>query len=123
MIEAWEFYAPFAHIEGKYEWCRIHSTTYGIFDTFILYPYSEKVTVYVIDDAGAQFMRDRYPECDTYRAMRLIIEERDAGLVVHGTLVAEVGPIREATMHFTAMDGLPKSVEYGGNDKPVWNSK
>ncbi len=67
MTEVWEFYAPFAHIEGKYEWCRIRTTTHGIFDTFILFPYSEQVTVYVVDDAGEQFMRDRYPECDTYR--------------------------------------------------------
>ncbi len=121
MTEVWEFYAPFAHIEGKYEWCRIRSTAHGIFDTFILFPYSEHVTVYVINDAGEQFMRDRYPECDTYRALRLEIEE--TGHTVKGTLVANLGPIREASMQFTALGSLPKAVEYGGADKPVWNSK
>ncbi len=123
MTETWEFYAPFAHIEGKYEWCRIRSTTHGIFDTFIFYPYSEQVTVYVVDNAGEQFMRDRYPECDTYRALRLEIDEPESGRKVTGMLVADIGPIREASMQFTALGGLPKAVEYGGSDKPVWNSK
>ena len=123
MTEVWEFYAPFAHIEGKYEWCHIRSTTHGVFDTFILFPYSAQVTVYVVDDTGEQFMRDRYPECHTYRALRLEIEETETGHTVKGTLVANLGPIREASMQFTALGSLPKAVEYGGSDKPVWNSK
>jgi len=123
MTDVWEFYGPFAHIEGKYEWCRIKTTTHGSFDTFILFPYSEMVTVYVIDDAGERFMRERYPECDTYRAQRLHIDEYQAGAVVKGLLTANMGPVREAGMHFTALPGLPRAVEYGGNDKPVWNSK
>src|SRR5579859_870268 len=122
MTEVWEFYAPFAHIEGKYEWCRLRTTTHGIFDTFILFPYSQKVTVYVRDDAGERFMRDRFPECDTYLTANLTILEENNGRVVEGALAASVGPIREATMRFTALDELPKAVEYGGPDKPVWNS-
>jgi hypothetical protein len=123
MTDVWEFYAPFAHVEGKYEWCRIRTTTHGAFDTFILFPYSERVTVYVIDDAGQRFMQDRYPECDTYRALSLSINEQAAGQQVAGSLAADVGPIREITMQFAAQSVLPKAVEYGGKGQPVWNSK
>ncbi len=123
MIESWEFYAPFAHIEGKYEWCRIRSTTHGSFDTMILFPYSKQVIVYVIDDSGERFMHERYPECETYRALQLTIEEQDSGRVVAGTLTAAVGPVREANLRFTAGGSLPRAVEYGGKDQPVWNSR
>jgi hypothetical protein len=123
MTEVWEFYSPFAHIEGKYEWCRIRSTTHGVFDTFVLYPYSKQVIVYVIDDSGERFMHDRYPECDTYRALQLKIGEPESGPAVKGSLVADIGPVREATMQFTTLSSLPKAVEYGATDRPVWNSK
>ncbi len=124
MTQVWEFYAPFAHIEGKYEWCRLRTTTHGVFDTFILFPYSQQVTVYVRDEAGERFMQDRFPECDTYhRALRLTIQEADGGRTVEGTLAAEVGPVREVTMRYAVFDGLPKAVEYGGPGQPVWNSQ
>ena len=123
MAEVWEFYAPFAHIEGKYEWCRIRTSTHSVFDTFILFPYSKRVTVYVCDDAGARFMRDRYPECDTYHALRLTINEEVGGHVVEGVLLAETGPVQETTMRFAAGSGLPKAVEYGGPKQSVWNSQ
>ena len=121
MTEVWEFYAPFAHIEGKYEWCRIRTTTHGTFDTFILFPYSKKVIVYVCDDSGERFMHERYPECDTFRAEQLTIQE-DAHHTVEGALLAAVGPVREATMRFVASHDLPRSVEYGGTQQLVWNS-
>ena len=123
MPEVWEFYAPFAHIEGKYEWCRIRTTTHGVFDAFILFPYSDQVTVYMRDEAGERFMRDRFPECDTFRAGHLTIHEQDEGHTVEGALLAEVGPVREAAMRLTASNALPKAVEYGGTDKAVWNSQ
>ena len=123
MTEVWEFYAPFAHVEGKYEWCRLRTTTHGVFDTFILFPYSKQVTVYVHDEPGERFMRDRFPECDTFRALRLTLHEQDEGHIVEGALAAEVGPVQEAMMRFIASSGLPKAVEYGGSDKPVWNSQ
>ena len=123
MTESWEFYAPFAHIEGKYEWCRIRTTTHGIFDTFILFPYSKQVTVYVCDEAGERFMSDRYPECDTFRAIRLTINEENKPHFVEGVLEADAGPVRKAAMHFAVMDGLPKAVQYGGTNWPVWNSQ
>jgi hypothetical protein len=122
MTQVWEFYAPFAHVEGKYEWCRIRSATHGVFNTFILFPYSKQVTVYVIDDAGEQFMGERYPECNTYRALHLDIAEQESGRIVIGMLTADTGPVRETRMHFTATGSLPKAVEYGGNNQPLWNS-
>ena len=123
MTEVWEFYAPFAHIEGKYEWCRIRTTTHGTFDTFIMFPYSKQVKVYVRDEAGARFMYDRYPECDTYHALRITIEEADQSHTVEGVLEAEVGPVRAVTMRIAALGGSPKAMEYGGPDQPVWNSQ
>jgi hypothetical protein len=63
---AYEFYAPFAHVEGKFEWCRLRTPTHGVFDAFIL-PGRSPVVVYVDTEAGERFMQERYPECETHR--------------------------------------------------------
>ena len=68
-------------------------------------------------------MRDRYPECDTYRAVRLTVHEDAGGRVVEGILLAEMGPVQETTMRFAAVSDLPKTVEYGGPNQSVWNSQ
>lgn len=138
---AYEFFAPFAHVEGKYEWCRIRSPTHGVFDTFILIERSP-VVVYVNDDAGERFMKERYPECSTFRVAKdgLRIEERDGGLTVVGALSAKEGPVRAARMTLQARPVLnapagasasspqaaavvPRQVPYGGLGHPVWGSK
>ena len=120
----YEFFAPFAHVEGKYEWCRIRSPTHGVFDTLILVGRAP-VVVYVNSAAGARFMRERYPECETFHVPEedLLILERDEGRVVAGQLHATVGPLRMAEMTLAARAGIPEQVPYGGEGKPVWNSQ
>ncbi|HEX2021787.1 MAG TPA: hypothetical protein VHH36_03690 [Candidatus Thermoplasmatota archaeon] len=120
----YEFFAPFAHVEGRYEWCRIRSPTHGVFDCFILLE-ADPVVVYVSSDAGARFMAERYPECAAFRVApdALRIEERDGGRTVAGTLVAGEGPLRRVALTLTAPPGVPEAVPYGGQGKPVWGSR
>lgn len=125
---AYEFFAPFAHIPGKYEWCRVRSPTHGVFDLFILLGQSTSVaaTVYVNSTLGAQFMAQRYPECRTVRVppSGLLITESPDGATVTGKLRAPEGPLREADLTLRASAAsIPKQVPYGGEGQPVWGSK
>src|ERR1051326_5722585 len=96
---SYEFFSPFAHVEGKYEWCRIRSPTHGVFDTFILVGESP-VVVYVASGSGARFMAERYPECRAFRVAPgdLSIEESRDGRTVRGRLRADVGPVQAADL-------------------------
>ena len=128
MSEIYEFYAPFVHVPGRYEWARIHSPTHGSFDTFIVIETTtdRPVTVYVNSDAGAHFMAARYPESVAIRvpAAALRIESDAWSAVVDGELVAEGGSIRRAWMRFSRVgEDLPRVVPYGGDDFPVWGSR
>lgn len=125
---AYEFFAPFAHVAGRYEWCRIRSATHGVFDAFILLGKSTAVpaTVFVNSTLGAAFMRDRYPECTTIRLppSALAIGESADGRTVTGSLRSNEGPVREATMTLRAGPGaIPRAVPYGGEGQPVWGSR
>lgn len=124
----YEFFSPFAHIEGKVEWCRIRSPTHGVFDTFIVLGQSTAVAadVYVNSALGAAFMKDRYPECRTHRVApgELRIEESQDGRRVTGLMRAEAGPVREATMAIVASPmAVARAVPYGGSGQPVWGSR
>lgn len=126
----YEFFAPFAHVPGRFEWCRIRSPTHGVFDAFILLspvggPAAPAV-VYVAHDWGAKYMKDRYPECETHLVGMgdLRLDERDAGRTVIGELRARAGPVRTVKMTFQAPGGAtPRMVPYGGRGEPVWGSK
>jgi hypothetical protein len=125
---AYEFYAPFAHVAGRYEWCRIRSATHGSIDCFILLGKSTAVpaTVYVNSTLGAAFMAERFPECATVRVppSGLAIAESPDGRTVTGTLRSADGPLREATMTLRAgPSAIPKAVPYGGAGQPVWGSR
>lgn len=125
---AYEFFAPFAHVAGKYEWCRIRSATHGVLDCFILLGKSTAVpaTVYVNSALGAAFMAERYPECATVRVPPngLSIADSPDGRTVTGALKSADGPLRECTMTLRAGPGaIPKAVPYGGEGKPVWGSR
>ncbi len=124
----YEFFAPFAHVEGKYEWCRIRSPTHGVFDTFILLGASTAVpaTVYVNSVLGQAFMRDRYPECTTYRVNpgNLKIDESADGRTIAATVTATEGPITSAIMSLRAPPAaIPQAAPYGGDGKPIWGSR
>lgn len=124
----YEFFAPFAHVAGKYEWCRIRSPTHGVLDCFIVLgkTTSEAATVYVNSTLGAAFMVERYPECTTLRLppSGLSITESADGRTVTGSLKAGEGPLREAAMTLRAGPGaIPKAIPYGGEGKPVWGSR
>lgn len=125
----YEFFAPFAHVPGRYEWCRIRSPTHGVFDTFIVLSpagTSAPATVYVAQDAGERFMRERYPECETHRVGMgdLRIEERDGGRTLLCELRTKAGPVRTVKMTFQAPGGAtPRAVPYGGKGEPVWGSR
>jgi hypothetical protein len=125
---AYEFFAPFAHVPGKYEWCRIRSPTHGVFDTFIVLgaTTAAPATVYVNSVLGQAFMAERYPECTTVRVPPggLALEESADGRSLTGTLAAPAGPVRKATMAIRAPGmALPKAVPYGGTGAPVWGGK
>jgi hypothetical protein len=124
----YEFFAPFAHVPGRYEWCRIRSPTHGVFDTFIVLGASTQVaaTVYVNSALGLQFMAERYPECATIRVAPsgLALLESPDGRGLTGTLKADAGPVHAATMAIRAPGmALPKAVPYGGDGAPVWGSR
>jgi hypothetical protein len=121
----YEFFSPFAHVEGRFEWCRIRSPTHGVFDTFILIGLSPPV-VYTNSAAGERFLRERWPEVETHHIPEddLLITERDDGRVVAGMMRASVGPVELAEMTLAApRDARPEAVPYGGEGKPVWGSK
>ncbi|HLF23942.1 MAG TPA: hypothetical protein VI565_08470, partial [Burkholderiales bacterium] len=114
----YEFYSPFAHVPGKWEWCRIRSPTHGTFDSFIALGagVGDAATVYVSSDEGKAFMDDRYPECATYRVppKALRIEETQGGRSVSGRLRADDGPVREIEMTLAASKSqTPRVVPYG----------
>ncbi len=117
--DATEFFVPFVHIPGRYEWCRIRSPTHGVFDCFIVLGESTHVpcTVYVGNDAGLRFMRDRYPESTCILAD---IQLDDQLHTVACALRAAEGPIHAAKMVFEADPGVPREVPYGGDS--VWGS-
>jgi hypothetical protein len=124
----YEFFAPFAHVPGKYEWCRIRSPTHGVFDVFILLGASTNVaaTVYVNSTLAAAFMADRYPECKTVRVPPggLVLQESPDGATVTGRLRAIEGPVREVDMTLRAAgQAIPQQAPYGGEGKPVWGSR
>ena len=124
----YEFFSPFAHVPGKYEWCRIRSPTHGVFDTFIVLgkSTSEPATVYVNSVLGQNFMRDRYPECRTLRVAPggLRIDESPDGRSVAGKMEASEGPLQSAEMVLKAPPAaLPRNVPYGGDGSPVWGSR
>lgn len=125
---AYEFFAPFAHVPGRYEWCRIRSPTHGVFDTFIALGASTQApaTVYVNSVLGERFMAERYPECATVRVPpgALAMEEGPDGRSLSGTLEAAAGPVRKAAMSIRAPGmALPKAVPYGGEGAPVWGGR
>lgn len=123
----YEFFAPFAHVPGRYEWCRIRSPTHGVFDVFIVLGSSTSVpaTVYVDSDQGEAFMEDRYPECTCIRTdeQGLYLEESPDGRVLQCRMTAPIGPVRRAEMEFRAGPGLPQQGPYGGTGDPVWGSE
>jgi hypothetical protein len=123
-----EFYSPFAHIPGKYEWCRIHSHSHGSLDTFIVIQSStdQPVTVYVNSANGEAFMADRYPESCCIRVSKedLQIHSSNGGRVISGLLNSDRGDIREAFMLFhTTQHVLPVESVYGGQNFRVWGSR
>ena len=125
---AYEFFAPFAHVPGKYEWCRIRSPTHGVFDTFIVLGKStgDPAAVYVNSVLGQAFLRERYPECQALRVPpgALRIGESPDGRTVSGHLDATEGPVRSVRMVLkSAATALPRQVPYGGEGGPVWGSR
>ncbi|MDA3951786.1 MAG: hypothetical protein PF508_21445 [Spirochaeta sp.] len=120
MNGTYEFYAPFAHIPGRYEVARIHTTTHGSFDTFIVITTTtdRPVTVYVNSDAGEQFMADRYPESTAVRvgAEDLVITESPDGELVRVVLAAV-----DLTFRRVGSDP-PVAAPYGGEGFAVWGS-
>ncbi len=128
MSPTYEFYAPFAHIPGRYELARIHSPTHGSFDTVIVITTTTDapVVVYVNSAAGERFMADRYPESTAIRVApeALTIEGDPWSPVVGGRLRADEGPVHRMNLRFSIIDEpvLPRAVPYGGEDFPVWGS-
>lgn len=124
----WEFYSPFAHIPGKYEWCRIHSPTHGSFDTFIVLAEStdRPPWVYVNSENGERFMAERYPESAVYklRPQDLTIEASPDACTVEGRLSSAAGPAADVRMRLSAdVRDIPHALPYGGESFAVWGSR
>lgn len=124
----YEFFAPFAHVPGRFEWCRIRSPSHGVFDTFIVLgaTTADPACVYVNSEMGQAFMRDRFPECTTIRvaAGDLRIAESAEGRTVTGFLRATEGVVRVAEMALVASAAaFPTAVSYGGDGAPVWGGR
>jgi hypothetical protein len=125
----YEFFSPFAHVPGRYEWCRVLSPTHGVFDLFILLSPEgpgKPATVYVGNPHGQRFMKDRYPECTTYRVQEddLRLAATPDGRGVNASLLAGEGPLRRVEMKIQATaDATPRNEVYGGEGVPVWGSK
>ena len=124
----YEFYAPFAHIPGRYEWCRIHSPTHGSFDCFIVIETDtvHPVTVYVCAPNGARFMADRFPEssCIVVGRADLSIDASEHGRRISGSLSSAHGPVARAEMLFEAtQEAVPIAEPYGGGESPVWGGR
>ncbi len=133
-MATYEFYAPFAHIPGRYELARIHSTTHGSFDTWIIIESTtdQPVTVYVNEEKGLRFMTERYPESTAILVPPecLVIESDGWSRTVTGNLIppdsvsAAAGPIAEGHLVFTQVGKTsPTAVPYGGEDFAVWGSR
>jgi len=125
---AYEFFAPFAHLPGRVELCRIRSPTHGVFDTCIVLGASTSVpaTVYVNSTPGAAFLADRYPECTAVRVppAGLALAESADGRTVTGKLRADAGPLRELDLSLRAPPAaIPQAVPYGGDGKPTWGGR
>ena len=126
--ETVEFYAPFAHIPGVYEVCRIHTVEYGSFDTAIIIHQGtdRPVTVYVNEAAGERFMAERFPESSCIRvdADGLTITASPDGRTVRLDLTAATGPLLRAELAFTARPGgQAEAAPYGDSSFPVWGSR
>ncbi len=126
--ESVEFYAPFAHIPGVYEVCRIHTVEFGSFDTAIVIHHGtdRPVTVYVNEDAGERFMAERFPESSCIRvdADGLTITASPDGRTVHLSLRAATAPLLRAELAFTAHPGgQAEAAPYGDSSFPVWGSR
>jgi hypothetical protein len=122
----WEFYSPFAHIPGRYEWRRIHSPTHGSFDTFIVLAESTSLPpwVYLSSEAGLRYMADRYPESRTFKATELLIEGSFDGCLIRGRLCADAGPVAFAETRLAADPAdIPRIAPYGGQELSVWGSR
>ncbi|HKK48267.1 MAG TPA: hypothetical protein VJ932_04180 [Alkalispirochaeta sp.] len=128
MSAMYEFYAPFAHIPGRYEVARIHSPTHGSFDTVIVITTTTDapVVVYVNSTAGERFMADRYPESTAIRvpSEALTLEGDPWSPVVGGRLISDEGPVHRMNLRFSITDDqvLPRAAPYGGENFSVWGS-
>lgn len=126
--QTFEFYIPFAHIPGRYEWARIHTETYGAFDICIVIETTtdQPVTVYVNTENGQRFMVERYPESTTILVDPgdLTIESDLTFTYLLGRIRSDSGPIRSGEMRFTTVeDAIPRAVPYGGEGFSVWGSR
>jgi hypothetical protein len=123
-----EFYSPFAHLPGRWEVARIHTTTHGSFDVWIVIHTTtdQPVTVYVNGENGERYMRDRYPESTAIRVAPddLVIKVEPDGSRVTAHLTAGAGPHRGGDLTFTAVPGAAaEAVPYGGEAFAVWGSR
>lgn len=118
-----EFYAPFGHIPGRFEVCRMHTASHGTFDTFIVLHGStqQPVTVYLSSTLGAAFMAQRFPESTTVRVppSALVIDQKDVTITCR--MQADQGPVHDVDLRLAASGHqLPTAVPYGGPS--VWGS-
>ena len=121
--EVHEFYHPFVMLnEIPLELVRVVSAGYGAMDMVLLLE-PKPIRLYVNNEDGARFMRERFPKAKTFRAdeaaMRLV--ELDRGATMLAQLRCNDGPIRELSLVISADADAPITTErYESHE--VWGS-
>jgi hypothetical protein len=123
----YEFYSPFFHIPGRYEWCTIHAEQYGSFSCFIVIHSTTEapVTLYLAADNGLRFMKERFPESTVIQVAEDALQiEMITTTDARGSLAASEGPVRNAHMEFSVSDSASAIAStYGAPDFAVWGSR
>lgn len=121
--EVHEFYHPFVMLtDVPLELVRVINPKFGAMDMILLLE-PKPIRLYCDDQAGARFMKQRFPKAKTYPVpetdLRLV--ELDRGATMLAELQATKGPIRELSLVIRAENGAEiKPERYEGHD--VWGS-
>lgn len=120
--EVFEFFHPFALVEGVAELVRVLNPEYGAMDMAVVVPPQPR-DIYVNSDAGERFLRDRFPNVRRHRLSptSFRLATLDEGQAVRAKLRAAGGPVRRLDLTIRPIAGAPWETErYRGDE--VWGS-
>lgn len=120
--EVHEFYGPFAMVDDLIEFVHIVSPTHGELDTALLLQ-PQPPQIYVSNEAGERFLRERYPNARRFRvpARQLLLESLDQGRAIVCHLTAQEGPFRRLSVLVRA-DAEARCTPERYEARGVWGS-